>query len=86
MRTGIDAAGRQVMWSLWLFPPVGLRNRLGVSKAEEAQGSWLQSGQENKGFCGTTFCGEVEPVPRPGWWVGCVRAQAGLVGGLPTKG
>ena len=64
------------MQSLWLFSPAGLRSRLRAYNAEEAQGSWLHSGQESKGFCGTTFCGEVEPVPRPAWRVGCARAQA----------
>lgn len=64
MRTGIAAADRQVMGLLWLFPPAGLRSRLGVCRAQEAQGSWLYLGQESKGFCGTAFCGEVELVPR----------------------
>lgn len=82
MRTGIDAAEGQVMPSLWLFPAAGLSSRLSVYNAEEAQGSWLYLGRASQ-VCGTTFCGESGPVPRPGWWVGCARAQAGLP---PIKG
>lgn len=79
MRTGIDVADRQVTWPLWLFPLEGLRSRLRVYNAEKAQGSWLYLGQENKGFCGTAFCGEVGPVSWPGWQVGCARAQVRLL-------
>lgn len=66
----------EALWSLWLFPPAGFRSRLRTYKAEEAPGSWLCPGQQNKGFCGTTSHGEVELMARRGCWVSCCKSRA----------